>query len=159
MNEMITFVLNGKSVTVEADSGRSLLWVLRSVLNMTGTKYSCGEGICGACTVLLDNEAVRSCQATMAEVEGKSVLTIEGVASGEGLHPLQSAFIKHYALQCGFCTPGMILNALELLHKNPDPTREEIITAMDENLCRCGSYVKIVDAIQSVAGEQGEAVR
>ena len=128
-----------------------LLWVLRSDLGLTGTKYGCGEAYCGACTVLVDQEPVRSCQAAVKEVQGKEVLTIEGLAVNGRLHPLQESFMKHDALQCGFCTPGMILNAHALLRKKPRPSRAEIIEDMEENLCRCGSHIRIIRAVQEAA--------
>jgi len=153
MKESIHFRLNDKPVNMTVDGERMLLWVLRTDLGVTGPKYGCGEGLCGACTVLVDNEAVRSCQTPVREVEGKEVITIEGLAQNGRLHPIQEAFIKHDALQCGFCTPGMILKAYGLLKGSPQPTREEIIQEMDENLCRCGSHTRIVEAIQTAAKE------
>jgi carbon-monoxide dehydrogenase small subunit len=128
-----------------------LLWVLRSDLELTGTKYSCGEGFCGACTVLVNNEAVLSCQYPVQNVIGKEVMTIEGLAKNGNLHPLQTAFMQHNALQCGFCTPGMILEAYSLLLKNPQPSYREIVEAMEGNLCRCSSYNRIIEAIQTTA--------
>jgi carbon-monoxide dehydrogenase small subunit len=128
-----------------------LLWVLRSDLELTGTKYSCGEGFCGACTVLVNNEAVLSCQYPVQNVIGKEVMTIEGLAKNGNLHPLQTAFMQHNALQCGFCTPGMILGAYSLLLKNPQPSYREIVEAMEGNLCRCSSYNRIIEAIQTTA--------
>lgn len=154
MNETIHFKLNGKPVRLTGDRERMLLWALRTDLSLTGAKYGCGEGYCGACTVLIDKEAVRSCQFPLKDVEGKEILTIEGLAKNGDLHPLQKAFIEHDALQCGFCTPGMILNAYSLLLKNPQPSRQEIIQGMEENLCRCGSYQRIVQAIQTAAKER-----
>ena len=151
MNNAITFTLNGKSVTLNADSDRSLLWVLRMDYGLTGAKYGCGEGHCGSCTVLVDNEAQRSCQLTLADVNGASVITIEGLANKGSLHPVQQAFIDEEALQCGYCTPGMILTAVALLHKNPTPSEMAIMKEMDGNLCRCGSYKRIVQAIKSAA--------
>ena len=153
MEETIRFKVNGKSVTLTVDGDRMLLWVLRTDLALTGTKYGCGEGHCGACAVLVDNEAVRSCQTTVKEVQGKEVVTIEGLSQNGDLHPLQEAFMEHDALQCGFCTPGMILTAYSLLQKNPDPSYSEIIDWMDGNLCRCGAHNRIVQAIQSVSEE------
>ena len=153
MKETIRFKLNNKPVELTGDSDRMLLWVLRSDLSLTGCKYGCGEGFCGACTVLVDKNAVRSCQLPIKDVKGKEVLTIEGLAKNGDLHPLQKAFIEHDALQCGFCTPGMILNAYSLLLKNPQPSRREILQDMEDNLCRCGSYQRIVQAIQSAAKE------
>jgi carbon-monoxide dehydrogenase small subunit len=153
MIETIQFTLNDKPATLSVDGERPLLWVLRTDLNLTGAKYGCGEGLCGACTVLVDGEAVQSCQTPMRTLKGSKVTTIEGLAKNGTLHPLQKAFIKHDALQCGFCTPGMILKAYGLLSTNLQPTREEIIGDMDENLCRCGAHVRIVQAIQTAAQE------
>ncbi len=153
MKELIQFKLNEKPVRLTADGERMLLWTIRSDLNLTGAKYGCGEGFCGACTVLVNKEAVRSCQFPLKNVKGKEVLTIEGLARNGDLHPLQKAFIKHGALQCGFCTPGMILQAYSLLLSNPRPSREEIIQGMDENFCRCGSHTRIIKAIQTAAKE------
>jgi aerobic-type carbon monoxide dehydrogenase small subunit (CoxS/CutS family) len=153
MTEKISFKLNGKPTTLTVDSERTLLWVLRSDLGLTGTKYGCGVGLCGTCTVIVDNRAVRSCRVPVKDVKGKEVLTIEGLARNGKLHPIQEAFIKHDALQCGFCTPGMILNAYSLLQENPQPTRAEIIEEMDYNLCRCGSHNRIVEAIETAAKE------
>jgi aerobic-type carbon monoxide dehydrogenase small subunit (CoxS/CutS family) len=156
MIETLSFKLNGKNTELTLDSDRTLLWVLRTDLGLTGTKFGCGEGICGVCTVLVDNEPVRSCQFSVKDINGKEVITIEGLAKNGEPHPLQKAFIKHDALQCGFCTPGMILNAYGLLMENPDPTREDIIENMDGNLCRCGSYGRIIEAIQTAAREMKE---
>jgi len=151
MPENITFTLNGKSVSINTDSDRMLLWVLRTDFKLTGTKYGCGEGLCGACTVLVDGEARRACQLFLKDVKGKQVTTIEGLEQNGILHPVQQAFVEQDALQCGFCTPGMILQAIGLLNKNPNPTRKEIIIDMDENLCRCGGYGRIVDAVEIAA--------
>lgn len=156
MEETIQFILNGKSQKLTVDSDRKLLWVLRTDLGLTGTKYGCGEGYCGACTVLINNEAVRSCQTTMKEISGKEVITIEGLAKNGTLHPVQQVFVKHDALQCGFCTPGMILNAVSLLRENPQPSYSEIIDGMENNLCRCGAHKRIVEAIQEVTKSEGE---
>ncbi|MHC4463178.1 MAG: (2Fe-2S)-binding protein [Planctomycetota bacterium] len=153
MMENVSFKLNGKSISLTVDSERMLLWVLRTDLGLTGTKYGCGAGLCGACTVIIDNRAVRSCHLPIKAVEGKEVLTIEGLVKNGKLHPIQEAFIKHDALQCGFCTPGMILNAYSLLLKNSQPTRADIIQNMDHNLCRCGAHTRIIQAIQSAAKE------
>ncbi len=153
MIQTIKFNLNRKPMQLKVDGERRLLWVLRTDLGLTGTKYGCGEGICGACTVLVQKKAVRSCQVTVKEVEGKDIITIEGLSVNGRLHPLQKAFVDHDALQCGFCTPGMILNAYSLLLENPRPTEKEIIQAMDDNLCRCGAHVRIVKAIQSAADQ------
>ncbi len=153
MREAIHFKLNGKPVSLTADGERMLLWVLRTDSGLTGAKYGCGEGLCGACTVLVNNGAVLSCQTPVKEVKGKEVITIEGLGKDGNLHPLQKAFIKHDALQCGFCTPGMILKAYSLLSENPQPTRAEIIEEMDGNLCRCGAHIRVVQAIQAAAKE------
>ncbi len=153
MSKTIRFRLNGQAKSLTFDRERMLLWVLRTDFGLTGTKFGCGEGFCGACTVLVNNEAVRSCQLPVKDVDGKNVITIEGLAKNGNLHPLQKAFIKHDALQCGYCTPGMILNAYGLLIKNSQPTLKEIKDSMDENLCRCGSYQRIIQAIQEAAQE------
>ena len=153
MVEDISFTLNGKPVSLTTDSERTLLWVLRTDLALTGTKFGCGTGLCGACTVLVDDEPVHSCRFPVKGIKGKKILTIEGLASDGKLHPIQEAFVKHDALQCGFCTPGMILAAYGLLLKNPQPTQAQIIQAMEGNLCRCGTYARIVQAIQSAATE------
>lgn len=152
MEQKIQFILNGKPVVLAVDGQRSLLWVLRTNLGLTGTKYGCGEGYCGACTVLVEDEAVRSCQLLVQDVANKRVVTIEGLRTNSELHPLQRAFIEHDALQCGFCTPGMIMTAVGLFKKNPHPTRQEIIAAMDDNLCRCGSHQRILAAIEAATG-------
>jgi carbon-monoxide dehydrogenase small subunit len=153
MKQSISFKLNNKPVSVEVNGDESLLTVIRTNLDHTGTKYSCGLGHCGACTVLIDKEPIRSCMIYVEDVAGKDILTIEGLAANGELSPVQKAFIKHDALQCGYCTPGMIMNATGLLLKNPDLTREEIIEGMEENLCRCGSYGRIIDAIQTAGKE------
>jgi aerobic-type carbon monoxide dehydrogenase small subunit (CoxS/CutS family) len=153
MNKTIHFTLNGKSKNLIIGRKRMLLWVLRTDFGLTGTKYGCGAGLCGACTVLVNNEAVRSCQFPVEDVNDKEILTIEGLARNGRLHPLQEAFVKHDALQCGYCTPGMILTAYGLLVKNPRPNLEEIREAMNENLCRCGSYQRIIQAIQDAVQE------
>lgn len=151
--ETISFQLNGKSVSLTTDGERSLLRILRTDLGLTGTKYGCGKALCGACTVLVGDRAVRSCVFPVGNVKGKKVRTIEGLSKNGKLHPIQKAFIKHDALQCGFCTPGMILNAYSLLLRNPQPGRAEIIRGMEDNLCRCGSHSRIIEAIQSAAQE------
>ena len=150
MQETIQLRLNGRPVRLSVDSDRMLLWVLRTDLGLTGTKYGCGQNHCGACTVLVDNEAVRSCTLPVKDIRNKQVTTIEGVFDGK-LNGLQRAFLDQTAYQCGFCTPGMILTAYALLVKNPNPARAEIIAAMDGNLCRCGSYSRIVSAIETAA--------
>ena len=159
MIENVSFKLNGKPKTLTIDSKRMLLWVLRTDMGLTGTKYGCGVGLCGACTVLVDNKAVRSCRFPVKDVKGKDVITIEGLAENGKLHPIQQTFIKHDALQCGFCTPGMILNAYSLLLRNPQPSRAEIVEDMDYNLCRCGSHTRIIQAIQAAAKEMRGGIR
>jgi carbon-monoxide dehydrogenase small subunit len=151
MIETISFTLNGKSVRLEADGEQPLLWTLRTDFGLTGTKFGCGEGYCGACTVLLDDEAVKSCQLPLKSVRGKSVRTIEGLARGETLHPVQRAFAEHDAMQCGYCTSGMILAAVALLKKKPKPTLQEIKDGMEDNICRCGAHTRIVQAVQAAA--------
>ena len=151
MKETIGFKLNGKPVSFEGDPSRMLLWVLRFDLGLTGTKYGCGEGLCGACTVIVDGKAERACLMAMKAVAGKAITTIEGLAKNGKLHPLQKAFVDHDALQCGYCTPGMIMNAYGLLLKTPRPSRSQILENMDGNLCRCGAHQRIVQAIQSAA--------
>ena len=151
MRNEISFTLNGKQVRLEVDDDRKLLWVLRTELELTGTKFGCGYGVCGACTVLVNDRPMHACTTPVAGVRGKQVITIEGLAKGGELHPLQRAFIEHDALQCGFCTPGMILTAAGLLREKPRPSREEIVRGMDGNLCRCGSHTRIIDAIESAA--------
>ncbi|MCX6568462.1 MAG: (2Fe-2S)-binding protein [Candidatus Aminicenantes bacterium] len=151
MDKTIRFKLNGKEVRVESPPERMLLWVLRTDLGHTGPKYGCGEGFCGACTVLVDGRPTFSCQFPLAKVEGKDVLTIEGLAAGGRLHPLQQAFADHGALQCGYCTPGMILQAYALLHRKPHPTDAEIADALEGNLCRCGSHARIIEAVRTAA--------
>jgi len=153
MNETISFTLNEKPVSVTTDSERLLLWVLRSDLGVTGTKFGCGQGACGACTVIVGNRAVRSCITPIQSVKGKKVMTIDGLAQNGKLHPLQEAFSKHGALQCGFCTAGMIMNAYSLLLRNPQPSRDEIVKDMEQNLCRCGAHIRIIRAIESAAAE------
>ncbi|RPJ85272.1 MAG: (2Fe-2S)-binding protein [Acidobacteria bacterium] len=151
MKEMIQFTLNGKPTSVNVEADRMLLWVLRTELGLTGTKYGCGENLCGSCTVVVGKEAVRSCQLPVSEVRGKQVTTIEGLAKDGKLHPLQQAFVDHDALQCGYCTPGMIMTAYALLLKKPNLTRDEVIAGMDDNLCRCGAHKRIVAAIESAS--------
>jgi aerobic-type carbon monoxide dehydrogenase small subunit (CoxS/CutS family) len=149
--------VNGTDHPISLERDRSLLYVLREELALTGTKYGCGEGECGACKVLVDGVAVRSCVTPIGEVVGRSVTTIEGLAQGERLHPVQRAFIDAGAFQCGFCTPGMILAAVSLLARNPHPTETEIRAGMDGNLCRCGGYLRIVQAIEMASRSAGSA--
>ena len=153
MEETISFQLNGKKTDALLDPTETLLWVLRNHFGLTGTKYGCGMGLCGACTVLIDNEAVRSCTIPVGDVKGKNVVTIEGLATNGELHPVQKAFIDHDALQCGYCTPGMIMNATGLLLKNPSPSTDQIKEGMETNFCRCGAHVRIVAAVETAAAE------
>ncbi len=155
MDETIRFRVNGKPVTLDTEADRTLLWVLRTDLELTGTKYGCGEGLCGSCTVMVDGRAVRSCQTSLAAVRGKEVTTIEGLAQGGKLHPLQQAFQQHGGFQCGYCTPGMIMSAYALLLANPRPTRQEMVQGMEPNLCRCAAHQRIIAAIEAVAGRTG----
>jgi aerobic-type carbon monoxide dehydrogenase small subunit (CoxS/CutS family) len=151
MRETIRFRLNGRETTLETDGTRNLLWVLRTDLGLTGTKYGCGITECGACTVLVNGDPVRSCLYPVSQLQDAEVVTIEGLAQDDNLHPLQEEFAERGALQCGFCTPGMILEAYSLLTKNPRPTRSEILSGMDGNLCRCGAHKRIVEAIEAAA--------
>jgi len=159
VKENFGFNLNGKAVSLKVDPSRALLWVLRSDLGLTGTKYGCGEGLCGACTVLVGRKAVRSCTLEMKDVAGKHVTTIEGLEKNGKLHPLQKAFVDQDALQCGYCTPGMIMNAYGLLLNTPHASRSQIIENMEGNLCRCGAHKRIVQAIEDAAKEMGGAQR
>jgi len=151
MVETIRFRLNGEQQVLETDGDRKLLWVLRTDLGLTGTKYGCGESLCGSCTVIVEGEAVRTCQLPVSAVQGKEVLTIEGLASGNNLHPLQEEFADRGALQCGFCTPGMIMNAYGLILSKKPLSRGEIVEGMEENLCRCGAHQRIVEAIEAAS--------
>ncbi|MGD0111337.1 MAG: (2Fe-2S)-binding protein [Armatimonadota bacterium] len=153
MEEVIRFTLNGKPTTLTVDSDRMLLWVLRTNLGLTGAKYGCGAGLCGTCTVLVDDKAVRSCALPVKQVQGTRVTTIEGLGENGTLHPLQKAFMESDALQCGYCTPGMILSAYSLLRANPRPSYSEIVAGMEGNLCRCGAHKRIIEAIQTAAKE------
>ena len=155
----LSFTLNGKPTRVEVDEARPLLWVLRDDLGLTGTKFGCGEGHCGSCTVVVGRNAVRSCVTPVGDVQGKDVTTIEGLATGNRLHPVQDAFVRHLAFQCGYCTPGMILGAYALLLKNPRATRAEIVSQMDTHLCRCGAHVRIVQAMESAAAAMKGGMR
>ncbi|HXY20619.1 MAG TPA: (2Fe-2S)-binding protein [Gemmatimonadales bacterium] len=156
MSETVAFTLNGRPVSLDTDPQRALLWVLRTDLELTGTKYGCGEGLCGACTVVVDGQAVRSCTTDLASVRGKSVTTIEGLERNGQLHPLQAAFHDHGGFQCGYCTPGMIMNAYGLLQSQPRPTRAQIVEGMEGNLCRCGAHQRIVAAIETASGQGGQ---
>ena len=153
MIQRFQFKLNGKPTTLNVDGDRMLLWVLRTDQGLTGTKYGCGEGYCGSCTVLMENEAVRSCQTPFKDVQGKSVVTVEGLAKNGKLHAIQRAFMEHDAFQCGYCTSGMIMNACSVLNKNPRATLPDIVEGMDNNLCRGGAHVRILDAVQTAAKE------
>jgi aerobic-type carbon monoxide dehydrogenase small subunit (CoxS/CutS family) len=159
MAKPIRFVFNGTPTALEVEEDRMFLWVLRTELGLTGTKFGCGEGFCGSCNVLVDGKSERSCQLPMRSVAGKEIVTIEGLAKNGKLHPIQAAFVEHDALQCGFCTPGMILSAYGLLLENPKPTRQEILDHMEDNLCRCGAHVRIVQAIETAAAEMRMGVR
>jgi nicotinate dehydrogenase subunit A len=147
----IQLAINGKSYKVDADPQTSLLTVLREDLDLTGSKYGCGEGQCGACTVLIDGKAQRSCVTRVGSVVQKKITTIEGLAQGDQLHPVQQAFLDVGAMQCAYCTSGMIMSAVALLQKNPNPQPREIVDFMDGNVCRCGTYPRIISAIQKAA--------
>lgn len=149
--------INGKRLKVDADPQMSLLSVLRNDLDLTGTKYGCGEAQCGACTVLIDGQQTRSCITQVGRVANSRITTIEGLETDGRLHPLQEAFLKADALQCGYCTPGMIMSGVALLTKNAKPTKEEIVHHMNGNVCRCGTYLRIVAAIEMAAAEKGNA--
>jgi aerobic-type carbon monoxide dehydrogenase small subunit (CoxS/CutS family) len=155
MSDTIRFTLNGNPVTLDTDADRTLLWVLRTDLELTGTKYGCSDGLCGSCTVIVDGAAVRSCSMRLGDVRGKDVTTIEGLARNGELHPLQAAFAELGGFQCGYCAPGMIMSAYGLLLEHPKATREQIIQGMENNLCRCSSYKRIVEAIETVSAEMG----
>jgi carbon-monoxide dehydrogenase small subunit len=151
MEETISFKLNGKKTELRTDPSQTLIWVLRNQLDLTGTKWGCGTGFCGACTVLVDDEPVRSCSVPVSDIAGKNVTTIEGLEKKGKLHPVQKAFVEHDALQCGFCTPGMVLTTVAFLKKNPSPSREDIIEALEENFCRCTAHVRILEAVMDAA--------
>ncbi len=157
MKKQIRFRLNGKATSLETDENRSLLWTLRGDLALTGTKYGCGVGLCGSCTVVVDGKAVRSCQTSLKEVQDKDVVTIEGLARGGTLHPLQQAFVDKGGFQCGYCTPGMIMNAYGLLLADPRPSRAKVLEAMEGNICRCSAYKRILEAIEAVAAAGGRS--
>lgn len=157
MNANLQFALNGKQQRLSTDPRRSLLDVLREDLGLTGTKFGCGEGQCRACTVLLDGNPIRSCQTEIAEVEGRKIETIEGLAGDQNLHPVQEAFVKENAMQCGYCVPGMIMATVGLLKRNPKPTQAQIIDALNGNICRCCGYVNILKAVQRAAQLTKEA--
>lgn len=153
----LSIKVNGTFYRGMADPSEPLLWVLRDRLRLTGTKFGCGEGVCGACSVLIDGEVYRSCMVAVGDVaSGEEITTIEGIGTPGNLSPLQQAFIDHTAFGCGYCTPGMIMTATALLRSNPHPTREEIIAAMDDNLCRCASHPGIIEAIEDVVRNSTE---
>ena len=153
MPDTIAFKLNDKPVRLNVDGDRPLLWVLRTDLGLTGTKYGCGEGHCGACSVLVDKVATRSCLLKVKQVKDKEVVTIEGLAKNGKLHPLQKAFMQHDGLQCGFCTPGMIVTGVSFLTAHPQPTRDQIVRGLEQNICRCGAHTRIIRAVQTAAAE------
>ncbi len=156
MNAKITLNVNGKEKTVTTDPQRSLLDVLREDLKVTGPKYGCGEGRCGACTVLMNGKRALSCVTPVSMANKKKIITIEGLADGESLHPVQQAFLDEGAIQCGYCTPGMILKAVALLNENPNPTDEQITEWMNGNICRCNGYTKILNAVRRAAAQIAE---
>ena len=157
MGKVTSLNVNGKKLTVNVDPQTSLLSVLRNDLDLTGTKYGCGEAQCGACTVLVDGRQTRACVTPVARVILNQITTIEGLEQDGQLHPVQEAFLKADAMQCGYCTPGMIMSSVALLRKNPKPSREQIVQHMDRNVCRCGTYLRIVAAIQMASGQKGGA--
>ena len=161
MQEMqsITLTVNSEEYAIFVRPNWTLLYVLREVLHLTGTKFGCGTGDCGACKVLIDGKAQNSCTLLARNAQGKQIITIEGVSQGSKLHPVQQAFVDSGAIQCGFCTPGMVICAIALLNTNPDPTKEEIVEALGNNICRCTGYKKIIEAIQLAARrmKEGEA--
>jgi aerobic-type carbon monoxide dehydrogenase small subunit (CoxS/CutS family) len=151
MDVTVTMVVNGRERTVTTDPQRPLLDVLREDLHVTGPKYGCGEGRCGACAVLMDGKRVLACVTPVSLADKKAVTTIEGLAKGDALHPVQEAFLEEGAMQCGYCTGGMILSAVALLEENPNPTDEQIVAGMNGNICRCNGYVKITNAVRRAA--------
>ena len=153
MDITLHFTVNGEKKTVTTDQERPLLDVLREELNLTGTKYGCGEGRCGACTVLMDGKRTLSCLTDIQEAADKTVVTVEGLSKGDELHPVQKAFLEEGAFQCGYCTPGMIMTTVALLQSKPNPTEAEIATWMTRNICRCCGYPKILDAVRRAAGQ------
>jgi aerobic-type carbon monoxide dehydrogenase small subunit (CoxS/CutS family) len=155
----VEFQVNGVARAVETESERPLLEVLREDLGLTGTKYGCGEGRCRACTVLVDGDAVTSCRYSIARAQGRSVTTIEGLAGEGALHPVQEAFVEAGAIQCGYCLPGMILTTVELLRRNAAPSREQVVKALDGNLCRCCGYLRILEAVELAARKAAEEIR
>jgi len=159
MATTLSLRVNGKGYEVRAEPDALLLWVLREQLDLTGTKYGCGEGQCGACTVLIDGRAHRSCMTPIATLAGKAIVTIEGLATEERLHPVQQAFLDEGAMQCAYCTPGMIMSAVSLLNNKPNPSEAEIVQGMQGNICRCGTHPRIVAAIRKASATAKEARR
>jgi aerobic-type carbon monoxide dehydrogenase small subunit (CoxS/CutS family) len=155
MKAPIAFRLNGHPATLDTDDSRKLLWVLRTDLGLTGAKYGCGAGICGACTVLVDGNATRACITPLSAVRGREVTTIEGLAPEGALHPLQEAFLEHGGFQCGYCTSGMILTAAAFLREHPAPSREAVAARLEHNLCRCGAHPRILAAVEAAAQAKG----
>ena len=153
----VSFTLNGKPTRVTTDEKRLLLWVLRDDLGLTGTKFGCGQAACGSCMVVINKDAVRACATQIGDVDGKTVTTIEGLAQGTKLHPLQDAFVKHAAFQCGFCTPGMIMGAYAKLLQTPNATAADVIHELDDHLCRCGAHVRIAAAVTEATSTKGGA--
>ena len=153
METTVQFMVNGKNQRVKTEAQRTLLEVLREDLDLTGTKYGCGEGQCRTCTVLMDGKPVRSCQTEISELEGRKVTTIEGLAANGKLHPVQQAFVSEGAMQCGYCVPGMVLTSVALLERNARPTREQIVEALNGNICRCCGYINILQAVERAAKE------
>ncbi len=152
MKKKLVLNINGADKSLEVDPEEPLLWVLRDTFTLTGAKFGCGIGVCGACSVLIDGSARRSCIVPVGTAaQGQKIVTIEGLSNGKALHPVQQAFLKHDAFCCGFCTPGMIITAVSLLNKNPSPSREQIIEVMNPQVCRCGSYLNIIDAVEEAA--------
>ena len=156
---IIHIIINGTETEPIADTGQRLIDLLRDTLGLTGTKEGCGIGACGACTVIMDNRAVNSCLVPAIAADGHEILTIEGMMKDGNLHPIQEAFVKHHAIQCGFCTPGLVMSARALLDRNPSPDREEIKKAIEGNLCRCTGYEQVIEAIQDVASKGGNLCR
>jgi carbon-monoxide dehydrogenase small subunit len=159
MTETIQFEINGQPAELTLDPNTILMWAIRNELKLTGTKYGCGMGFCGSCTVILEGEPVRSCMLPLSDVAGKKLLTIEGLEQDGELHPIQKAFVKTDAFQCGYCTPGMIMRTYGLLLKNPEPGRQEVLDALEENLCRCSAYKQIIEAVQLAGREMKGRVR
>lgn len=157
MNTTVQLTVNGKPRQVSTDPRRTLLDVLREDIGLTGTKFGCGEGQCRACTVLLDGKPTQACQTTMDEVQGRKIETIEGLAEGAKLHPVQEAFVKEGAMQCGYCVPGMIMATVGLLRRNPNPTTADIINGLNGNICRCCGYVNVLKAVERAANAMREA--